>query len=386
MGLIFPSMATIFYSMAGEGRGHATRVKAIVDDLRKRHRVVLFAPGQAASLLGPIYRGSEVEVRAIEGLSFRYRPDGSVDYLRTGIESLKNLGSYRRRIEELGRQIHAQRPDLIITDFEPLLPRAGEKAGIPYVSVDHQHFLTTYSLRALPFRLRVQAALIGVAVRLLHFRQDLTIVSAFFRPPLRRGTGRDVRQVGVLLGQDILDQKPTDEGFLLVYLRRDTPRRVFRALANCGIPARIYGPGKVGVEGPLDFRAVDRQEFVADLARCRALVSTAGNQVVGEALHLGKPVLALPEPGNWEQGLNGAFVERMGVGMCASMRTLRSLRIREFLSRLDDYRAVMPRGQAGGNYEVSRILEEFLAALASGRRRNLFSWHGLRSVFQRAAA
>jgi uncharacterized protein (TIGR00661 family) len=202
---------------------------------------------------------------------------------------------------------------------------------------------------------------------------------------LRAGVGSKVRQVGVLLGQDILDRTPTDSGFLLVYLRRGTPRRVFRALANCGLPARIYGPGKVGVEGALSFCAVDRQDFVEDLVHCRALVTTAGNQVVGEALHLGKPVLALPEPGNWEQGLNGFFLERMGAGACASMRTLRSKVIREFLANLESCRQAMPKGDASGNLEVSRILEEFLDSIPA-RKSDASSWRGLRAAFQQVAA
>lgn len=367
-------MATIFYSMAGEGRGHATRVKAIVEDLRKRHRVVLFAPGQAHSLLEPIYRGTDVEIRPIDGLTFRYRADGSVDYLGTVVDAFGMLRGFSRRVLELERQIDAERPDLILTDFEPMLPRAGERRGVPYVSIDHQHFLTTYSLRGMPVLQRTQAFLMGLSVGLFHRRQKLTVVSAFYRPPLRLGAGRKVRQVGVLLGRDVMERNPTDEGFLLVYLRRDTPQRVFRALANCGLPARIYGPGKTGIEGSLTFLPVSRESFVTDLARCRALVSTAGNQVVGEALHLGKPVLALPELGNWEQGMNGYFVEKMGVGRCASMRCLRSRQIREFLADLDAFRRAIPSGDVGGNAEVSRIVEEVLSGLAVARHRKWFSW------------
>lgn len=378
-------MATIFYSMAGEGRGHATRVHAIVEDLRRRHRVVLFAPGQAYSLLEPLYRGSEVDVRPIEGLTFRYRADGSVDYFQTIRESFKMLKGFRRRIQKLREQIELEQPDLILTDFEPFLPRAAERAGVPYISIDHQHFLTTFSLRGMPLFQQVQSFLMGLAVQLFHLRQNLTVVSAFFRPPLRMGAGRKVRQVGVLLGQDVLDQNPVDEGFLLVYLRRGTPRRVFRALANCGVPARIYGPGKVGVEGSLTFLPVDRGAFVSDLARCRALVSTAGNQVVGEALHLGKPVLALPELGNWEQGMNGFFVERMGVGRCASMRTLRSALIRKFLSDLETYRRAIPVGNSSGNQEVSRILEEALVSLPVAARKKWFSWMNIQPVLHEGA-
>ena len=192
--------------------------------------------------------------------------------------------------------------------------------------------------------------------------------------------------MGVLLGRDVLEQVPTDEGFLLVYLRRDTPRRVFRALANCGMPARIYGPGRSGIEGSLSFFPVSREAFVADLARCRALVSTAGNQVVGEALHLGKPVLALPELGNWEQGMNGFFLEKMGVGRCASMRCLRSKTIREFLSDLETYRKAMPVGDVGGNVEVSRILEEAIASIQMAPKPRWYSWAGIQQTFLRQEA
>ena len=152
-------MATIFYSMAGEGRGHATRVHAIVEDLRRRHRVVLFAPGQARDLLEPLYFGSEVEVVPIEGLSFQYRPDGSVDHPRTVRESLGLLRAFGHRVRELQERLEADRPDLVLTDFEPLLPRAAERCGVPYASIDHQHFLTTYSLRGMPLCQKAQAFL-----------------------------------------------------------------------------------------------------------------------------------------------------------------------------------------------------------------------------------
>ena len=76
-------MSTIFYSMAGEGRGHATRVRTVVENLRANHRLVLFAPGAAHDLLAPLYAGSEVEVRRIPGLVFHYDTLGRLDHLAT---------------------------------------------------------------------------------------------------------------------------------------------------------------------------------------------------------------------------------------------------------------------------------------------------------------
>ncbi len=352
--------------MAGEGRGHATRVKAIVESLRVRHRVVLFASGQAYDLLEPFYAGSGVQIRRIEGLSFCYRGDGKLDYLQTGRESLLKILRLKHWIEEMCDQVRADSPDLVISDFEPLLPRVAKKLGIPFLSIDHQHFLTSYSLRSLPFLQRIKAFLMGLVVSQFYSGQALTVISSFYSPPLRWGKS-DVRQVGVLLGQDILNEVPSEENFLLVYLRRETPQRVLRALENCGVPAKIYGPENALAGPNLSFHSLDRAAFVRDLARCRALVSTAGNQVVGEALHLRKPVLVMPEPGNWEQGINGFFVEEMGVGKCHSMLSIRSNSIRSFLENLESHRQAVNVRRPSGNGEVSQIVEDFLIKLQALR-------------------
>lgn len=378
-------MSTLFYSMSGEGRGHATRTRAIVEDLRRRHRVVLFAPRQAHDLLAPLYEGSDVEVRRIEGLAFHYKPGGGLDHVRTVLEFLRVVRRFPALVDQLRAAIRAGRPDLVVTDFEPLLPRAAEREGIPYVSVDHQHFLTTYSMEGLPARQRFQAFLMAQAVRVFHGKQKLTVVSSFYKPRLKRLLPGKVRQVGVLLGEDVRHRQPSDGDFLLVYLRRDTPSRVFRALDSCGLPCRVYGPGRTGTEGNLTFLAVDRASFVDDLARCRALVSTAGNQVVGEAMHLGKPILALPESDNWEQGINGHWVARMGIGMCADPATLGPETVAEFLARLGGFKAAMPGPGSEGNDEVARALEEVLADLRNPREERWFPRLQARPSLRQAA-
>ena len=67
-------MARILYSMAGEGRGHATRVRTMVEALRHEHELVLLAPDEAYEFLAPKYPSpaSNVFVRRIPGLRFHY--------------------------------------------------------------------------------------------------------------------------------------------------------------------------------------------------------------------------------------------------------------------------------------------------------------------------
>lgn len=360
-------MATIFYSMSGEGRGHATRVKAIVEDLRERHRVVLFAPEQAFDLLAPVFSGTDVGIHRLQGLNFRYRQDGKVDYLRSLVGSLVDLPRIFGQVESLRPKFLLERPDLVVTDFDPVLPRAAEAMGVPYASIDHQHFLTAFPLVELPWRLRWRAKSMAPFVHAFHRRQIMTIVSSFFAPLPGSRIAADVRAVGVLLGRDILSQVPRDEGFLLAYFRRVPSAKVLDALAASGREVRIYGAGRTGRAGNLEFMAVGRDGFVKDLAACHALVATAGNQLVGEAFHLGKPVLALPESGNWEQEINGFQLERTGGGMSVPMQRLDAGRMGRFLESVDGFRLRIEGRESAGNLQVAQALEELIRRIAQPR-------------------
>lgn len=82
-------MATIALSCCGEGRGHAARLAALTNELRRAgHRILLFAPGDAHGLLAPMYEGTPVRVRRISGMRFAY---DARDRLRLGVSILRNL-------------------------------------------------------------------------------------------------------------------------------------------------------------------------------------------------------------------------------------------------------------------------------------------------------
>lgn len=92
----------------------------------------------------------------------------------------------------------------------------------------------------------------------------------------------------MLLRDEILQATPEHGEHIVVYLRRFGSSEVFRALEACGCEVRIYGLGPQRSIGRLKFREIDMHRFVDDLATSRALISTAGNQLIGEALYLEK--------------------------------------------------------------------------------------------------
>jgi len=105
------------------------------------------------------------------------------------------------------------------------------------------------------------------------------------------------------------------------------------------------------------------QTFVTDLASCRAVLSTAGNQLVGEAIHLRKPLCVLPED-CVEQRMNAAAVERMGIGMRLHPAKLTTAALQSFLGQIDLYQERMTANGCDGTLEAARYLEQFLEQLA----------------------
>ena len=358
-------MAKIFYSMSGEGRGHATRVRAIVDLLAPEHTIRIFAPGDAYDLLAPAYAGTAVHVEPLPGLRFFYTPEGKLDSPQTLLRSVSYIARFPLLLRKLRAIMRAEKPDLIITDFEPSLPRAARSLGIPFLSLNHQHFLIVNDLSILPPWLRRRASLIALVVRSYYGVPQHMVVSSFYKPPVKEKYRRQVTPAGVILRPAVLAQTPTREGHLLCYMRKFSSENVLAALETCGMPVRLYGLGERPARGRLEFRAISESHFLRDLASCEALISTAGNQLVGEALYLGKPVLAMPEPNNDEQIINAVFLEREGTGCWTGLADLDAMFLREFLERLPEFRErIVPENYSGNTAALAKI-RSMLAAKSS---------------------
>jgi uncharacterized protein (TIGR00661 family) len=349
-------MATILMSMAGEGRGHATRARSMVEELSARgHRLMLFCPGDAYDMLAPVYEGTRVKVVRIPGLLFVYGKDNKLNMPATLCRSLKYLFRLPSLIKKLSRVIDRVKPDLIITDFEPALPRAAEKCKIPYISINHQHFMAAGDLSEMPFQFRFHAWYMGRVVNLYYWNQVYTIVSGFFFPPVRKKWKGKAEFVGGFMRPEILAQEPYSGDHVLAYLRKFSAPGVMEALRHCGLPVKLYGLGEQPADGNITYCPIDPHRFVEDLARCRAVVCTAGNQLLSETLYYGKPVYALPESGQWEQTINAWYIKRDQHGEWADLEAAQPGPILKFLNNLEQYSATPPQKLNGLPTVIERI-------------------------------
>lgn len=353
-------MALIFYGLSGDGRGHATRAQTVVDQLRTDHRVVVYAPLDAYELLRPYYEGTGVEVRSIPGLRMCYDAKRKVHALRTTARSARYIAGLPGVLRRVRREIDREQPDLVVSDFDPTLPWAAQGTGVPVVSLDHQHVLATSDLSDFPWRLRMYAASVSPVVHAFAGRPVAKIVSSFAFPPANP-RHPNVHRVGALLRDDVRLAQPEVGEHLVAYFRRFAPPALLEALAKGPRPVRVYGLGEQPSRGALDFRAIDARAFVEDLASSAALVSTAGNQLVGEALYLHKPIFAVPETGNSEQSINAQLLRGTGAGVTCAAEVFEAPALHTFLDELERYRAVCASLEVEGNTRTMQVLAELLA-------------------------
>jgi uncharacterized protein (TIGR00661 family) len=315
----------IFYGICGYGMGHAGRAIALIERLVKLgHEVTTFTFTDAFRLL----EKSGYRPHRIEGLEFHERPDGGV----AAIGSACNLFQYiRRRRESLDliRQLAlVERPDLFITDFEPLTALAAKSLRIPCVSVDNQHRFCQPLGRDFPFHLRAYSRLAGEFVRHWISGPRQCIVAVFHPCP----TSRHYRRVDVLVRDRIAGLKASEGDHVLLYARGELGRRI--ATVASMVPERFVAYGFNGVAAAnIEYKRTSYEGFAADLASCKAVLCSAGQQLMGEARYFGKRMLVVPMPNQHEQEINARYARLEGIGDYCSIDELTGERITRSLGQ-----------------------------------------------------
>lgn len=354
----------IAYGVMGYGRGHAMRTSAVLPALMREHDITVFAGDDAYDALAPLFPTVRIPT-----LGYRYDDAGAHSLTRTVSQNfslMRELLFGGPGMDALEREFRARGIQAVISDSEAYTHRMALRLRLPRISFDHVGIIA-YCKPHFPAHLLAHGLRDAAGYRMLMGLPERILISSFYRA--EPGSDR-VRIVGPMLRDEVRAAQPTTGEYVLAYFNKGEHQyrpALDRALRGLDCPVIVYGTPYEGVRDNLEFRAPSRDGFIRDLAGCRAVVATAGNQLIGEAMHLGKPLLALPEDA-FEQQLNAHLIERMGIGARHSLRGVRSGDIEEFLSRNAAFRREMPRHVLGdGRDEAARILLEDLDALALRR-------------------
>lgn len=351
----------IAYGVHGYGRGHSSRALAVLPELTARHEVLVLASDDAYRALAGDY-----DVFRLPGLRYVLDENGQRRPLPTiwrGTQVFFDARTQGPAERLICQRLEEFAPDVIVSDSETFTHWAGRHMGVPRVTFDHFGVLV-YCNWPMTGRQKLTAAAEAWFYRryMAGEPQRKVIASFYDAPPKRPG----VRVVGPVLREIVHHVRPAEGDYLLVYFsngqRHYTPA-VEKALRALDTPVVIYGVGRAGTDGRLDYRPPSNTKFVEDLAAARAVFSTAGNQLISEAVHLQKPLLLLPEDG-LEQHLNAQAIAKMGIGEGLDGHRVTADRLRGFLDRAEDYRGHFPP-QRDGRAEAVAAIEEFAVELTA---------------------
>jgi len=344
----------ILYGVHGYGRGHAARAQAILPELTQRYDVRVLAGDDAYDQLRDL-----VDVVRIPVLRYYHKPNGRRSVGKTlwrGLRSFGDLLVGGAGIRHVRGEIERFKPDVVLSDSEGWTHHAARRMGVPRISFDHYGIMVHCRLpMSAVDRLTVAAE--SAVYRILVAKPDRAIVVAFFAgEPKRPG----VAVVGPLIRAEARRITPADGEHLLAYFSNAqanfTPQAQ-RALQELDGPVKVYGPERVGREGHIEYCPIANEPFLRDLASAKAVLATAGNQLISEAIHFGKPLLLVPEQA-LEQRLNAQIIERWQAGMYATPNTLTGELLGRFLARRDEMAAQVVQHRRDGLAEALDAIDE----------------------------
>jgi len=349
-------MANILYGVNGEGAGHSTRAREVILHLREKGHTVHVASFDR----GLRNLKDDFDVTEIYGLRFAY-VDNRVRYRKTLARNLVTAPQAARSLKQLSRRCEEWSIDLVITDFEPISSHVGHHRGLPVISIDNQHCLTNTDI-TYPKEYRREAAAAKLVTRMMTPQADAYLVTSFFAAKPRK---KNTFLFPTILRREVLESKPAEGDHLLVYVTSPSPA-LARLLQSVRSRFIAYGFGREGQEGNILFKKPDTSGFLDDLVRCKGIVANAGFSLVSEALHLGKPYLAVPVQSQFEQTFNAYYLGKMGYG--AYWADLNKERVESFLFNLPVYAENLKKYPREGNSALFAKLDSLIAEFTRRKR------------------
>jgi uncharacterized protein (TIGR00661 family) len=346
----------ILYGLPSEGMGHATRSKVVIAHLLKRHDVRIVTSDRAYTFMVSSFPG---RVHQIRGFHLAYRK-GQISKVKTFSNLLKTGPSDLIANFHKYREVHAAfKPDLVISDFESFSYLFSKHHRLPVVSIDNMQALSRCELDIpIPKEEKENYLIAKNIVKAKVPRCDAYLIAAFFDAPIIKPSTYIVPPI---LREPILRAK-TDHrsSHCVVYQTSASQQYLSQVLRT--VPERkffVYGFNRDETLDNITFKKFSEVGFINDIATADAVVTNGGFSLISEAVYLHKPVCSVPIHGQFEQYLNGAYIDKLSYGRCFPSFTADG--IKAFLYDLPRFRNALDGYHQDGNEKLFEILDRVLA-------------------------
>jgi len=344
-------MAKIIYGLSGEGSGHSSRSREMITHLQNQGHIVKVASYDRG------YRNlkDDFDVMEIVGLRF-VNENNKISKYKTLSENLELLPEGIESNHRLKQTLFKDfQPDAVITDFEPMTAYLANYFRIPLITIDTQHRLR-YFEHNFPLEMKAEAILIENLIRAIVPRPCISLITSFYECELKNERSFICPPI---LRQAVINKVPRNEGHILVYATQsfDELPEVLKNYTREHF--KIYGFHKEDIDGCLEYRTFSREGFLDDLATSKGVIATAGYTLMTEAFYLGKPYLAFPVKGQFEQEVNAMMLKEEGFGNFG--KEVSKELISAFLYDLPEYKTNLNHYERNGNDFILNKLDELFA-------------------------
>jgi len=338
----------VFYCVCGEGMGHAIRTGVIVDRIKEKYDVYLFSSERAYEYLSSKFDN----VYEIGGFNTVYI-NNKVNNLQTLANALKrNPTNIKVGYETLYKKARQLRPDVIVTDFEIYATMVSKLLDIPLISLDNIHMITQTKIDY-PKKHYVEMIKAKGVIKTYVVKPKVHILTSFFYPKVRPKKNAVIYPP--IIREDILKLEPTTGDHVIVYQTSKESERLVRNLKSLKDEKFIvYGFNKEATDGNLTYKLFNEDVFYDDLASSKAVICNGGFTFISEAISLKKPIYSVPAIGNFEQTLNGFYVQKLGYGEYHEV--MNAPRVKAFLSKLPRYQKRLAKVKKTNNDGIVREL------------------------------
>jgi uncharacterized protein (TIGR00661 family) len=279
----------IAVSINGQGRGHLTRMTALSQLLAKEHNISFWCPEKYHDFLKAHFPDNLLF--SIPYYHFVLE-GGKIDILKTGVSNAAHLIGSASAVDEIADQLRLLDIDVLISDFEPFVPKAAHKLNVPVIQLNHPGVVQRSP------GISPEILLAKMISTTMMGEYDVKIISSFYNG-----------DVGPIIRPALRNARPSRGNYYVVYVYPTVIEEVVDILERIGgIEYRVFPNPE--------------EDFVDSLIHCRGVITNAGHQLLSESLHLEKPILSIPFERQFEQKLNAEMLSLTGRGITGTMKTL----------------------------------------------------------------
>lgn len=348
----------ILYGVVGEGMGHAMRSQVVIKKLLELgHEVQILVSGRAYEFLNNKFKSAN----KIWGMTM-ITEGNEIKVLETGFNLIKDsIEGIPENINKYFDIADKFKADLVISDFETLSAFYAYIRKIPIISIDNMQIIRRCWHDDLIIRNRENEFQLAKSVIKAKIPDaDYYFITTFFYPKVKRD---NTTLISPILRDEILNAKVSDGEHILVYQTSETFKDlpdILKKFKNNLF--KVYGLRRYIREEIIDeniiFCPFSEDKFISDLASSKAVIGSAGFTLTGEAVHLGKPYLATPVKGQFEQIINARYIDYLGYGM--EDENIDEFTIRSFIKDLDIFKRNLMNYEKKDNSEFFEKLENKL--------------------------